>query len=360
MNSLHTRLLTYITLTIACLQTLPAQEENAKNPQRIILPTENDFLFRGESSKFYMYVYRSFEGVSSKPWTAGKYGFVRNLRRTEDGVIGTRFHEGIDIKPLQRDQRNNPLDPIKAIAAGTVAYTCTQSSRSNYGKYVVIEHTWQCGPIFTLYAHLSKVDVKTGEKVTQGQTIGRMGYTGSGLNKERAHLHLELNLMLNEQFPQWHNKHLGGKNYHGIHNGMNLVGLDIGSLYLAQQRNPSLTIPEFIRKQPVHYKITLPRDPSGNKPAILKHYPWLQRGNGASPSWEISFTASGLPISIIPSQRSVSAPRVSSIRKCQSKHSYHTKGYINGTGYRASLSEQGLRYLELVTDHFSSADTPEP
>ena len=69
-------------------------------PASLALPTDNSLLFQGESDKFYMYVYRSFEGKKSRPWSAGKYGFVRNLKRTEDGVIGTRFHEGIDISPL--------------------------------------------------------------------------------------------------------------------------------------------------------------------------------------------------------------------------------------------------------------------
>jgi len=98
-----------------------------------------------------MYVDRTFEGKTSRPWSAGKYGFVRNLRRTEDGLIGTRFHEGIDISPLKRDKDNRPLDAIKAIDSGVVAYVNDEASRSNYGKYIVIEHNWDSGPLFSLY-----------------------------------------------------------------------------------------------------------------------------------------------------------------------------------------------------------------
>ena len=347
----------FVMVAFSIVSPIGAQSPTAKsNPQKIVLPTTNDYIFRGEGEKFYMYVHRNFEGKKSKAWTAGKYGFVRNLKRTEDGVIGTRFHEGIDIKPLKRDRSNKPLDDIKSIAAGTVAYTNTSSARSNYGKYVVIEHLWKCGPIYSLYAHLTSVSVKPGEHVSQGQSVGQMGYTGAGLNRERSHLHLELNLLLSERFTDWHDKYLGGKNYHGAHNGMNLAGLDIAGFYIAQKRDPSMTLPRFVRSQPVYYKVTLPRKPKGKAMGILRRYPWLIQGEAktSSPSWEISFTASGLPVAVTPSMRAVSAPRITSVRKCRSKHSYHTKGFVNGTGYRASLSDRGKRYLELLTGNFES------
>lgn len=331
-----------------------AQKPAAANQHSIILPTGNKHIFRGDSENFYMFVYRQFEGVSSKPWTAGKYGFVRNIKRTEDGLIGTRFHEGIDIKPLNRDRSNRPLDKIMAIAAGTVAYTNTSPTRSNYGKYIVIEHHWSCGPIYSLYAHLSKLSVQQGQQVNQGQTIGQMGYTGSGLNRERSHLHLELNLMVNKQFNEWHIKHRLGKNYHGMHNGMNMVGLDIAAFYIAQRRDNSLTIPRFVKSQQVYYKVTIPRTGIEKTTDILARYPWLNHDaeSSKSPSWEISLTASGFPVSILPSQRIVDSPRISSVKKCQSKHSYHTKGLLLGTGYRASLSDRGKRFIELLTGSF--------
>ncbi|WP_435895144.1 M23 family metallopeptidase [Oceaniferula spumae] len=317
-------------------------------PANVVLPTVNDHIFRGESEKFYMYVHRNFEGKASKAWTAGKYGFVRNLKRTEDGVIGTKFHEGIDIKPIKRNRSNSPMDEVKSIASGVVAYTNNTAGRSNYGKYLVIEHSWDSGPLFSLYAHLAEIDVKVGERVTQGQKIALMGYTGSGINRERSHLHLELNILLSTQFETWHNKHFNSKNYHGNHNGINMAGLDIAGFYIAQNRDKSLTIPRFIKSRKVYYKITVPRH---GPLEVATRYPWLLKGDSKtrSPSWEIAFTASGFPVSISPSMRKVSAPRVTSVRKCLSKHEYHTKGFISGTGYRASLSTSGNRFIELIT-----------
>ncbi|MEJ6572868.1 MAG: M23 family metallopeptidase [Akkermansiaceae bacterium] len=323
--------------------------------EAVILPTVNDNLLRGESEKFYMYVHRNFEGRASKAWTAGKYGFVRNLRRTEDGLIGTKFHEGIDIKPIKRDRSGKPLDEVRTIASGVVAYANSSSSRSNYGKYIVVEHPWSSGPIYSLYAHLSETSVKAGQKVALGEAIGKLGYTGAGINRERAHLHLELDLMLSERFTDWHKKHLGGTNYHGNHNGMNMAGLDIAAYFMAKHRNKSLTIPQFSKTVTVYYKVTVPRDQTQTEPLkIVTRYPWLARGDhkARTPSWEISFSASGFPLSVSPSNRSVSEPRISSIRKCLSKHDYHTRGFVSGTGYRATLSKTGKRFIELVTGTF--------
>lgn len=302
-----------------------------------------------------MYVYRRFEGRDSKPWTGGKYGFVRNLKRTQDGVIGTRFHEGIDVKPLRRDRAGRPTDPIRAISSGVVAYANNTSSRSNYGKYIVIEHLWNSGPIYSLYAHLANITVKPGQRVAQGETIGTMGYTGAGLNRERAHLHLELNLMLSTEFSRWHDKHFDHKNHHGNHNGINMVGLDIAGFYKAQHRDKSITLPLFVKSIPVYYKVTIPRDQtSGTSLPIVKRYPWLARGDHSrhTPSWEIAFSASGFPLAISPSKRTVSAPRISSVRSCRSKHQYHTKGFVSGTGHRATLSKTGQRFISLITGRF--------
>ena len=42
---------------------------------------------RGDDPDFYMYTDRTFEGVRSRPWQGGQYGFVRNEVRTPAGVV---------------------------------------------------------------------------------------------------------------------------------------------------------------------------------------------------------------------------------------------------------------------------------
>jgi len=200
----------------------------------LALPTDNDAIFHGGGPDFYQYVERDYRGEKSTPWEGGQYGFVRDPEQTRAGVVYTRFHEGIDIRCLHRDERGEPLDEVRAIAEGKVVYTNSVPGYSNYGKYIVIEHRWGGSPYFSLYGHLSKIDVRTGDAVHRGQQIAVMGYTGAGINRERAHLHLELNLMLNHNFQEWYNSflHENDPNHHGIYNGINLVGLNIAQLYL--------------------------------------------------------------------------------------------------------------------------------
>src|SRR5438046_2490399 len=70
----------------------------------LVLPTDNDALFSGDGAAFYQYVERNYKGVKSTPWEGGRYGFVRDPTDTAGGVVYTRFHEGIDIRPLQRHE----------------------------------------------------------------------------------------------------------------------------------------------------------------------------------------------------------------------------------------------------------------
>lgn len=324
----------------------------AAEPLNLLLPTDNDALLKGKPEDFYMYVDRTFEGETSKPWQAGQFGFVRNMKRVPEGVIGTRFHEGVDIKPVKRDSAGRPRDEVRAIATGVVAHTNPTPGASNYGKYVVVEHNWGYGPIFSLYAHLSEIDVQPGNRVLAGFKLGRMGYTGRGINRERAHVHLELDLLLSLRFEEWRTNVLGAaKNDHGIHNGLNLSGLDFPSLLLKLQKNPDLTIPAFLKSTPVYYKVTVPRR---GPIELIERYPWLRIGDHArpSPSWELSFSASGLPLGIAPSFRNVAKPLVTFVRTSQSRHEYYTLSRVAGVGRRATLTDSGLRYIRLVIGDF--------
>src|SRR5437667_589633 len=106
----------------------------------LVLPTDNDALFSGGGRAFYQYIDRDFKGVHSTPWEGGQYGFVRDPVETSAGIVYTRFHEGIDIRPLRRDANDEPLDEVRAIADGKVVHVNPVPGYSNYGKYVVIEH----------------------------------------------------------------------------------------------------------------------------------------------------------------------------------------------------------------------------
>ncbi|MEL7105351.1 MAG: M23 family metallopeptidase [Pseudomonadota bacterium] len=73
--------------------------------------------------------------------------------------------------------------PIHTTADGVVK---TAARQSGYGNIVVVTHP---NGLETRYAHLSKIHVKVGERVSRGDHIGDMGNTGRSTG---THLHYEI------------------------------------------------------------------------------------------------------------------------------------------------------------------------
>src|SRR5689334_10244244 len=126
----------------------------------LVLPTANDAIYSGDGPAFYQHIERDYKGEKSTPWEGGQYGFVRDPAETSGGTVYTRFHEGIDIRSIQRDASGEPVDPVRAIAAGVVVHTNPVAGYSNYGKYVVVEHRWGGCNYYSLYGHLSTILVR--------------------------------------------------------------------------------------------------------------------------------------------------------------------------------------------------------
>jgi murein DD-endopeptidase MepM/ murein hydrolase activator NlpD len=326
------------------LAIIPCIGRSQSNPLNLTLPTENDAIYRGDGPAFYQYIERDFQGVKSNPWEGGQYGFVRNPVPTSNGIIYSRFHEGIDIKPVQRDERGEPLDPIRAIAAGVVVYTNLTPGYSNYGKYVVVEHHWDGCSYYSLYGHLSSIQVQAGQHVEQRDQLGVMGHTGEGLNQARAHLHLELNLMLSRQFEAWHDSTFrNDPNRHGLYNGLNLAGIDIARLYLELRDRPSQSIPEFLAEEQTLYRVLFPDSPHFD---LKRFYPWMlrQRSGERPVSWEVSFNRAGVPIRIEPSGKPVTSPELAFFKKGEDP-SYQMRGLIAGRGETAHLTGKGKQFM---------------
>src|SRR5213592_3199046 len=313
----------------------------------LVLPTDNDALFSGGGRAFYQYIERDFKGVKSTPWEGGQYGFVRDPVETSAGMSYTRFHEGIDIRPLHRDPHGEPLDEVRVIGDGKVVHTNLVPGYSNYGKYIVIEHRWDGSSYYSLYGHLSSIHVHPGDSVKRGQSIAIMGYTGVGINRERAHLHLELDLMFSHQFEAWHDAFFrNDPNHNGIYNGLNLAGLDIARLYLALHQNPSLTIPEFLSGEETFYKVTLPKSPHFELPKL---YSWMLAGNrNQQASWEVSFARSGVPLKVEPSDKHVTQPELRYIKKSSINYSSLTRDIVSGHGETAQLTGYGMQLMRLL------------
>ena len=107
-----------------------------------------------------------------------------NLVRPISGVITSRFgprwgsvHKGLDIAAPTGTT-------IKAAATGTVTFV--RYSNSGLGNHLKISHS---NGVETVYGHCSKLYVKEGQQVNQGDSIAAVGSTG---NSTGPHLHLEV------------------------------------------------------------------------------------------------------------------------------------------------------------------------
>ncbi|RZL63391.1 MAG: M23 family peptidase [Variovorax sp.] len=86
-----------------------------------------------------------------------------------------RQHNGIDFAAPTGTA-------VRTVGDGTVSFAGTQSG---YGNIVIINHRDNQQ---TAYAHLSRIDVKVGQAVSQGDSVGAVGSTGWATG---PHLHFE-------------------------------------------------------------------------------------------------------------------------------------------------------------------------
>ena len=100
--------------------------------------------------------------------------------------FGSRFHPILQIRRMHTgiDFSAKTGTPVYATADGMVADP--NSSGTGYGLCIVINHGFG---FETLYAHLSKIKVKSGQKVKRGDVIGFVGSTGLS---QAPHLHYEI------------------------------------------------------------------------------------------------------------------------------------------------------------------------
>ena len=114
-------------------------------------------------------------------------------------LSATVTHTGVDI-PAKIGT------PVLAAGAGTVIWAgwgLFGSSPGNiqdpYGIAVAIRHDfgYQGEPLYTIYAHMSAVDVAVGEWVDTGTQVGKVGATG---HTTGPHLHFEVRLGKNSYY----------------------------------------------------------------------------------------------------------------------------------------------------------------
>lgn len=118
--------------------------------------------------------------ISSTPAiTPAKGILTSNFGSRRDPITrGRAFHAGLDIAAT-------PGAPVRATADGLV----TRAGRNGgLGKSVFLSHGYG---LATRYGHMSKIEVKAGQRVKRGDIVGYVGNTGRSTG---YHLHYEVHL----------------------------------------------------------------------------------------------------------------------------------------------------------------------
>ncbi len=141
---------------------------------------------------------QAWTGWLERPIGAGNTRIIdRSYPYGSKGDGDLELHYGVEFL-------NQHGTPVLAAQAGEVVFAGTDDAvklgayYAFYGNVVVLEHPGLMGDertAFTLYAHLSEIDVVMGEQVAVGDVIGRVGATGGAFG---PHLHFEVRVDANK------------------------------------------------------------------------------------------------------------------------------------------------------------------
>ncbi len=97
------------------------------------------------------------------------------------GILTQKIHDANAV-----DFGASTGTPVAAYKSGTVIVAKSTGYNGGYGIYIVVDHGGSCQ---TQYSHLSKVQVSVGDKVSEGEVIGKSGNTGHSTG---PHLHFNV------------------------------------------------------------------------------------------------------------------------------------------------------------------------
>ena len=104
-------------------------------------------------------------------WISSRFGY-----RVSPFTGRRELHKGIDIV-------NRRGTPVVVTADGRIVFA---GHKRGYGKMVIVDHGLDR---VTKYAHLSEISVQSGDSVTRGEELGKLGSTGRSTG---PHLHYEI------------------------------------------------------------------------------------------------------------------------------------------------------------------------
>ena len=109
----------------------------------------------------------------------------KDLTRVASGY-GMRFHPVFKVRKMHTGMDFTAPTGTEIYATGDGKVVKVVSERRGYGKHVVIDHGFGYR---TRYAHMSKFNVRVGQKIKRGDVIGYVGNTGTSTG---PHLHYEV------------------------------------------------------------------------------------------------------------------------------------------------------------------------
>jgi murein DD-endopeptidase MepM/ murein hydrolase activator NlpD len=168
---------------------MTAQKQSFLNLDSIKAYAEKDSLIKDSLKQ--VFLIEKWDNKTFNPYKEETFKFPFNLEFNDvfytspinkENVITSRYgwrwgraHRGIDIDLITGDE-------VFAMLDGKVRYI---GYHAGHGRVIIIRHY---NGLETVYAHLSRYEVKVNETVTKGQIIGKGGRTG---NARGSHIHLE-------------------------------------------------------------------------------------------------------------------------------------------------------------------------
>jgi len=290
---------------------------------------------------------------------SAKFGSVRtssNLR--------ARFHEGVDIAATKRNRKNVPQDSIFAVAKGRVAFVNSNPGRSNYGRYVVLEHkdpslgevplrdgSVRISTVYTLYAHMASIHfgIRKGRAVSPGDVLGVMGHSSNaGIPLSRGHLHWEIGLMLNSRFKRKTREDKIKPDF-GNYHGHNLFGVDPLDFFAHQSSDPGLTMASYLAQLSPACEVIL----RGKYPNFFQQYPALWKGEPyAGGPLLLAISESGIPLSGR-NANGAEIKKLGNMRHAVSKVypkrlGRNGKGYITQSKDHWKFTDKGRKWSEIL------------
>ncbi len=132
------------------------------------------------------------EIAKSKELKVNSKGFIRPIKAQPGSPFGMRYHPILHYYRMHwgLDFGAKCGAPLYAMADGKVAQVLKTSQSNGLGNWTVINYgKYKGSNIASGYAHQSRIVVKPGQAVSQGQVVGYVGTTGLSTG---CHLHLQI------------------------------------------------------------------------------------------------------------------------------------------------------------------------